>query len=192
MTSSRLRAALLAALHALLVSFALTFCDAVGHVAYGTLVYTDPDAGSLFRGQPTLQVWLGFLGIGVFVTLAGATLRSEAPRPGLGATALGVLAFLAAYIASGPLGAWPMTLHALFVATWWLHLQTFPPATQQRLVGWSVLLGLLGPVFEGAYAQTGFFHYVDADAFGVPIWLMGIYLHGALAVARTVRWLADP
>ncbi|MFM2162845.1 MAG: hypothetical protein RLZZ383_2357 [Pseudomonadota bacterium] len=190
MMSSRVLTVAASALHALLVSVALTVCDAAGHVAYGALVYASPDAGSVYPGQPTGQVWLGFLGIGVFVTVTGSVLQSDAPRPSLGATALGVLAFLAAYIGSGPFGGWPMTLHAVFLATWWIHLQTFPTSAQPRLVAWSVLLGLLGPVFEGAYAHTGFFHYVDADAFGVPMWLMGIYLHGALAVARTVRLVA--
>jgi hypothetical protein len=175
--------------HALLVAVALTLCDALGHVQYAALIYADPSPGSLYPGQPTAEVALGFLGMGGFVTAVGGALVADTARPGVGATLASVLAFAAAYLSSGPFGGWPMTLHVVYVATWWLHLLTFPAAQRGRWTAWSVLLGLLGPVFEGAYAGTGFFHYVDADAFGVPLWLMGIYLHGALAVARTTRWM---
>lgn len=59
-----------------------------------------------------------------------------------------------------------------------------------KLLLFSILLGVLGPVVEGYYSGVvGFFSYSDVDAYYVPCWLCGLYLNGALAVAATTSKL---
>jgi hypothetical protein len=55
-------------------------------------------------------------------------------------------------------------------------------------VSFSILLAAAGTGFEAALVGADMFRYADFDP--VPIWLPGLYLHGAaLALAITRRYV---
>jgi hypothetical protein len=175
---------------AVLIAALLTACDLVCHVGQGVLVYERPEHRSLFAGQPTGDVFLGFLQVGAFCALSGWALFWDAPTRGLRKTVASGAAFVACYAASGAWVAWPMTLHAAFLISWLAHAATFS-GPDRRLVAYAITLGVMGPVWEGRGVEDGFFHYVAPHAYHVPIWLMGLYMHGALAVASAITTLAS-
>ena len=76
-----------------------------------------------------------------------ALFRDAAPR-GVGKTLTSAAAFVACYAASGLAQAWPMSLHAVFLLSWLAHAATFPGPDRRR-VAYAVVLGVLGPVWEG-------------------------------------------
>ncbi len=163
----------------------LTFCDGFSHVGFNVLHYTQPDHWSLIAGQPTGDVFIGFLRIAAFCTAAGwAFFRHYPARPVVHGL-LSSLTFAALYFASGVFKDYPMSLHVAFMVTWAAHLLTFEH-DRIRLVLFSVLLGVLGPSFEGYFVELGFFAYNVPHAYHVPVWLGGLYFHGALAVAATI------
>lgn len=178
--------------YALVVAVLLTLCDWAGHVVWDALIYNEPDAGSLLPGQPTLRVFLGFLGLSVPLTVVAWRAFGTREPPSMGVTVTLVATFVLAYLISGPLDGWPMLLWAVFMLGWAAQLTWFA----QRLypvVLFSVLLAVVGPIAEGLYSATGFFYYSDAAVFGVPAWLGPLYLNGALVVVATMavlgRWL---
>ena len=177
-------------LFAVAVAALLTACDLTCHVWQGVLVYERPEHRSLFAGQPTGDVFLGFLQVGAFCAVSGwALFRDAAPR-GVGKTLTSAAAFVACYAASGLAQAWPMSLHAVFLLSWLAHAATFPGPDRRR-VAYAVVLGVLGPVWEGWGVESGFFHYVEPHAYHVPIWLTGLYMHGALAVASAIATVSS-
>lgn len=163
----------------------LTFCDGFSHVGFNVLHYTQPDHGSLIAGQPTGDVFIGFLRIAAFCTAAGWALFRHYPARPVVHGLLSSLTFAALYFASGIFKEYPMSLHVAFMVTWAAHLLTFEH-DRIRLVLFSVLLGVLGPSFEGYFVEVGFFAYNAPHAYHVPVWLGGLYFHGALAVAATI------
>jgi hypothetical protein len=160
----------------------LTVCDALAHVRFHALHYTQPEHLQLFAGQPTGDVFIGFVRIGAFCALAGGVAaRGAAPVSAPKALAH-ALAFVAVYFASGIFGAHPMSLHVAFLVLWAAQLATFE-ADHLRLALLSVLLGASGPSFEGLFVELGFFAYEAPHAYHVPLWLSPMYMNGALAVA---------
>ena len=88
-----------------------------------------------------------------------------------------------------------MALVAFYMGAWILHLYCVTPTSSSSssswsfsLVSYSVLLSVLGPIFEGYYSSKGLFSYAPhaTHVYFVPAWLGGLYMHGALAVATTV------
>lgn len=158
----------------------LTICDALAHVGPGVLSYAEPQRFSVLPGQPTLQVFVGFL---LFSLLLFAALRlwfSEYPAMGATRTAMLPALFVMCYFASGLLRDLPGLLFSGFLVLWALLLGWF----DQRLravVGFCVGLAVVGPVVEGSYSASGFFAYSDASVFGAPVWLGGLYMVGGLA-----------
>lgn len=189
------------ALYATAITAALTLCDFACHVRFGVLVYARPDRMSLFAGHPTLDVSLGFAGIAASVTFCGWLLFRRMPTPSAARTLTSVAAFFAAYYCSGVFG----NEHALVfflgcLLTWvahiWLVVGSDDIAGQHTLhiVAFSVLLAIAGPIAEGVYSATGFFHYTQPHApppLAVPFWLAGLYLHGGPAVAITIAKLRE-
>lgn len=177
-------------LYALGVAVLLTLCDWAGHVVGETLVYSNPDVGSLLPGQPTAQVFAGFVALSVPLTLVAWRVFGRAPAPPLGVTLTYVGTFTAAYLLSGVLDELPMVLLAALMLMWvaqlaWLRPDIYP------VVAFSVVLAVIGPVAEGLYAASGFFAYSDEAVFGVPAWLGPLYLNGALAVAASMATLGQ-
>ena len=77
------RAAVLAGL-ILAVASLLTLCDWLCHVRQDVLFYADPDKASLLAGQPTAEVFAGFLGLATIFVLVGAWLFRRDRSPGRG------------------------------------------------------------------------------------------------------------
>jgi hypothetical protein len=101
-------------------------------------------------------------------------------------TVFTLLVFIFFYYLSGVFQDSPMILNNLFLIVWCLQLTNFNRVSN-KLILFSVLLGVLGPLAEGYYSGViKFFAYRDAHAFYVPCWLCGLYLNGALAIAATV------
>lgn len=178
--------------YALLVAVLLTLCDWAGHVVWDTLIYNEPDAGSLLPGQPTVRVFLGFVGLSVPLTVVGWRMFGTREPPSMGVTVTLLATFLVAYLISGPLDGWPMVLSTAFMLGWSAQLAWFTERLYP-VVLFSVLLAVVGPIAEGLYSATGFFDYSDDAVFGVPAWLGPLYLNGALAVVASMavlgRWL---
>jgi len=178
------------AVFALSLAVLLTLCDGLAHVAFGVLSYTEPTAMSLLPRQPTLQVFAGFLLLSILLTAALRLLFGSYPSVGLATALLLIASFVLSYFASGLLGNWPGVLFVGFLVLWAAQLRWF----RQRLplvVGFCVVLALLGPVVEGVYSATGFFGYADSTVFGVPVWLGTLYLNGGLAAIATYALLRD-
>lgn len=188
-------AVLLPLAHAVMVAVLLTFCDALCHVRFGVLVYHRPEHLSLVPGQPTGDVAFGFLQLGLFVALVGHATCRTLPSPGVARALASVAIFALHYLASGLFQDWPMSLYGASLLTWCLHLGLYREGLR-RMIGLSVLFAALGPPWEGHAVTQGFFHYVQAATYHVPIWLSALYLHGGIAVAATsaeiASWSRDP
>lgn len=176
--------------YAAAVAIVLTLCDWAGHVLWDTLIYSEPEVGSLLPGQPTARVFLGFVALAVPLTLVAwwAFGQSSPPRVSVTLALLGT--FTAAYLLSGPLDGIPMLLLAGLMLVWVAQLGWFRPAVYPVVV-FSVVLAVIGPIAEGLYSASGFFAYTDEAVFGVPAWLGPLYLNGALAVAASMATLGQ-
>lgn len=172
---------------ALVVAIAalLTVGDYVAHVDSGVLSYREPDRGSLFPGQPTAEVFLGFLQLAVGIVVLGWVMFRGTPAPGWRKAVMSVGLFFVLYYLSGVFREHPMGLYVAFMLIWLPHL-SFTGLDLRKLVVLSVLLGVLGPVAEGVKSDSGFFAYADQDAFYVPLWLSALYLNGAIGLAALV------
>ena len=57
---------------------------------------------------------------------------------------------------------------------------------------WMLLLAVAmaagGMLAEGAMAAAGWVTYRHADVFNVPLWLGGLYMHGAFALREGMRY----
>jgi len=169
----------------LMIAGLLTVGDYVAHVDQGVLSYRDPDRGSLFPGQPTAAVFLGFLGLAVAIVAVGGILFRGTKAPGWRKSVLSIALFFALYYLSGTFKEHPMGLYVAFMLIWLPHL-AFTGLDLRKLVVFSVLLGVLGPVAEGMRSDSGFFTYADQDAYFVPLWLSALYFNGAIGLAALV------
>lgn len=173
-------------LYVLAVACLLTLCDYFFHVRTGVLYYTQPEHLSLFPGQPTGDVFAGFVPLGVACLATGWAFFRHLPTPGVPGALLSTFLFVATYGASGLFQDWPMSLYVAFMLLWLLQLSFLFRHDLRKLLALSVVLGLAGPVWEGYTSASGFFAYYDQDAYHVPLWLGGMYFNGALAVAATM------
>lgn len=161
-------------------------CDQL-HVQAGLISYPDP----AWAGQ----AWWVPLNFAVLLTaLVAATMPLARSGAGLGAALppanrglLGDLAWFAgAYAASAVVapGA-PGVLALAYAATWVPRIARRPE--RAFLYPYGLALALAGCAVEAAEIALGWFAYSEPDLAGVPLWLAGIYLHGAplaLGVAR--------
>lgn len=184
------RTGLVLGAYAIAVAVLLTLCDWAGHVLWGTLVYTEPNIGSVLPGQPTLRVFGGFVALAVPLTAVAWWGFGRSNPPQLPVTVLLLATFTAAYVLSGALDAYPMLLVAGLMLMWVAQLRWFG-ANLYPVVAFSVVLAVVGPVAEGLYARSGFFFYSDAAVFGVPAWLGPLYLNGALTVVASIATLGQ-
>jgi hypothetical protein len=179
--------------HCLFIAILLTLCDYYCHTYFNVLYYHSPQDGlfSLFPNHPTSIIFMNFFGIGIYCTVTGWFIfRQMKPLPNE-QTIFTLLVFVLFYYLSGYLQSNPMFLNNLFLIVWGLQLVNMNrDKDMNKLVLFSILLGVLGPVVEGYYSGVvGFFAYNDVDAYYVPCWLCGLYLNGALAIAATTSKL---
>jgi hypothetical protein len=160
-------------------------------VRAGVLAYPHPT----LVGQPW---WVGpQFGVAVLVMMVGAipAARLVARRAGRSSEQsliIDALWFIAAYAASGWWGnAHARALAVAYGLTWAARMASRPDRLVLIAVGVALAAG--GVLYEGTLAGTAAFHYTHPDLYHVPIWLAGIYLHGApLLVAATRLILIEP
>jgi hypothetical protein len=162
----------------------LALCDQI-HVQSGVLDY---ETGGFFG-----QAWwvpLQF-GVAALAIVAGAAPFARArPEPGAAAFLTGTLWFVAAYAASGLFDAHPYALTVAFVLAWAARVAL---ARQPgSLVAFSLLLAAAGTGAEAILSAAGTFAYANPDLLGVPIWLPGLYLHGAPLALVLSKALSEP
>lgn len=176
---------------ALLGAIAATLCDA-NHVYTGTLSYPAP-----FLAGQAWWVFLGFFLVFLVMGTTGAWLAArcrsvlrvaESESAGsLRAMVESLVLFVMVYLASGFGNESPRLLALIFYGTFLLRLV----ATYER--GWAMLLALLlgvgGMLAEGLLSLAGQVAYRHVDVFGVPFWLGALYMHGALALRESLRFL---
>jgi Protein of unknown function (DUF2878) len=96
--------------------------------------------------------------------------------------------FVGAYGLSGLVAPdYPGALAVAYVAVWVPRIALRDE--RAFLYPFCIALALAGCLVEGAESELGWFSYADPDVIGVPLWLAGIYLHGAplaFGVARRV------
>jgi hypothetical protein len=146
---------------------------------------------SLFPSHPTSIILLNFIGIGFYCTVTGWIIFKEMKPISMFGTIVSLFLFVLCYYLSGFLKEYPMTINNFFLILWGFQLNHFQrPEYFSKLLGYSILLGTLGPVVEGYFSGVmGFFQYYDVDAYYVPCWLSGLYLNGGLAIAATTTLL---
>lgn len=145
------------------------------HVTFGVLYYPQP----WFWEQAW---WVGPLFAAatiVILTVAGVFARQAEHTVGASAAW-----FVAAYWASGQWHAHPIGLSIAYLVFFALR------TTHRPTLMFAGLLAVCGVGFEIMLSSTGAFYYFHPDFAGVPMWLGGLYLHGApfaLAVAAKLR-----
>lgn len=168
-----------------------TGCDAL-HVRAGTLSYPSPSL-------PTGQAWFVFPGfVAAFALMAAFHARGARWVGRVASTSTSVLpgparpfvealvAFAAVYGLSAYGHDDPGMLALLFYGAFAVRLAF----TYDRV--WALVLAIVlavgGMVGEGLMTQAGLVTYAHDEVFGVPWWLGGLYMHGALALREGMRW----
>jgi hypothetical protein len=174
--------------YVMIVGILLTLCDYYCHVRFGVLKYTEifPES-SYFPEHPTVEVLKGFLGIGVFFVFGGTVFFGD-KKSSIDRVLLSLVIFLVEYYCSGYFKESPMILHNTFMAIWVVQLMSY--SSLKTMVPYCVLLAILGPLGEGYYTTTGFFHYTVPDlVYNTPIWLSSLYLNGGILAASSLCWV---
>jgi hypothetical protein len=159
----------------------LALCDQI-HVQSGVLDY---ETGGFFGQAWWVPLQFGVAALAIVAGAAPFARRRAAPKAADFVTGTGW--FVAAYAASGVFHAHPAALAVGLLLTWAGRVALAPrPAS---LVAYSLLLAAAGTGAEAALSAAGTFAYANPDLLGVPVWLPGLYLHGAplaLAVASAL------
>lgn len=170
-------------------------CDQI-HVQAGVLRYAHPSWLD--------QAWWVGPQFGLAAIAIVAMARPFAPPTPTGPTAsvVGPHAawFIAAYGASGLFHAHPGALATVYALAWVARLLPRPDGRlgrrdagdRVRAAGFAVLLALVGCAYEGTLSATGAFRYLHPDLYHVPVWLPGLYLHGAPLALDLARALPTP
>ena len=154
------------------------------HVHFGVLFYPNP----WLWGQAW---WVAPLfAAATIAILSGASLFTDgAPGTREHQVAGSAAWFVAAYWASGQWHGHPIGLALGYAGFFALR------TTHRPTLIFAGLLAAGGVGFEALLSSTGAFHYRHPDLWGTPMWLAGLYLHGAplaLAVAARLRKVASP
>ena len=171
-----------------------------GAVGGAALDQIHVQSGVLSYPHPTLldQAWwvAPQFGAAVLVMLGAATPMAKAaakrmPRLSAQQVATEAVWFVGAYAASGVFGnRHPAALALVYAVTWLARL--IPRPDRLVVAATAVALAAGGVLYEGTLAGTGAFHYTHADVYHVPVWLAGIYLHGAPLLITVARSLTEP
>jgi hypothetical protein len=175
-----------------LIGAALATVGDANHTRTGTLTYRHP-------WLVEQAWWVAPLFFVAFAVLA-ATYRAAAGRgadswarrsaaPGsFGPFAFSATMFLLVYLASGFGHRHPgwlcVAFGLLFLVRWLISYE------RAFLAAVAIGLATVGPLFEGTLGRLDLVHYAHVDVYSVPLWLAGLYLHGAFALRDGMRWLA--
>jgi hypothetical protein len=127
----------------------------------------------------------------IFITIFGKIVFRRLQYQGFGIFVWNTCVFVIFYYLSGILVQCPMIVNNIFLMGWALNLSVFNCSVHdvKIIVLFCIALGILGPLIEGTYANSGFFAYRDPHVYFVPVWLCGLYLQGGLAVASGITIL---
>ncbi|MCF8276247.1 MAG: hypothetical protein K9J17_05875 [Flavobacteriales bacterium] len=177
-------------LFALVGAVVATLCDA-NHVFTETLSYPKPFLfGQAWFVFPGFVVAFSFMGLNYiyapFFFPKAATSTQSTSAGSLPVFADSLILFMMVYLMSGFGNDEPVMLSIIFYASFllrWLF-------TYERffILLFAILLGIGGMVVEGAMTQIDLVHYRQPEIFGVPFWLGGVYMHGALALREGMRY----
>ena len=174
---------------ALLGAVVATLCDA-NHVLTGALSYPEP----FILGQGWF-VFPGFFFAFTFMALSYHYAMQLFPMPVITAENMSdriigpfvenLLFFMMIYLMSGFGNHYPFVLSVIFFGGFFLRLLF----TYGRpfMLAFAILLGVGGMLVEGAMTKFNLVHYREPEIFGVPYWLGGVYMHGALALREGMR-----
>lgn len=175
---------------ALVGAFIATLCDAC-HVYTQTLSYPHP----MFAGQ-AFWVFPGFFFAFLLMAFTSVwlikrcrsvmTVAVSQTSGNLQVMVESLITFVVVYLLSGFGNESPYLLVLIFYGTFFMRLSV----TYER--NWAFLLALIlgigGMFVEGLLSLFGEVTYRHVDVFGVPYWLGGLYMHGALALRECVRF----
>ncbi len=157
------------------------------HVQFGVLAYQVPAVfGQAIWVAPNFGLATLIMYLATVLWVRQAETAEPAPVDGR-TIAREAGWFVAAYFASG-----------LFQHATWALAAAYVLLFARRMIGrkdalWLTLhavgLGLGGSGFESVLSSTGVFWYEHPDVAGVPVWLPGVYLHGAPLAMSVVRKL---
>jgi hypothetical protein len=97
--------------------------------------------------------------------------------------------FVGAYLATALFDPFPGALALVLVATW--AARAARGSDRVGRAAFAIGLAVVGTIYEGTLAGTGAFSYLRPDLYNVPIWLPGLYVHGA-PLAISIRRLVWP
>lgn len=98
--------------------------------------------------------------------------------------------FLVAYAATGPFAKYGLTLVGVLVGSWLLRLW-WRTQTDVATVLFCLSLAIAGPLVEIGFSWAGMFKYHVHHFWTIPMWLPGIYLHGALVLVDLEGYFAE-
>lgn len=173
----------------LLGAVVATICDA-NHVFTGTLSYPEPFAFG--------QGWFVFPGFFFAFTMMAlnyeyttalfpkSAVRERSRVVGEWAPFVeSLLFFMMIYLLSGFGNHHPVLLSVIFFGSFIIRmLFTYEKAF---IFMFAILLGIGGMFVEGAMTKFDLVQYREPEIFGVPYWLGGVYMHGALALREGMR-----
>lgn len=170
-------------------AIAATLCD-LNHVYTGTLSYPQP-----FFFNQAWWVFLGFV-IGFFTMAVGYySVTSFLPKHLIQYSTTfnnanvmieNLIMFMMVYLASGFGNHHPVLLSIIFYSTFLIRfLFTYERAFIFPL---AIMLAISGMAVEGFITQLDLVHYRQPEIFGVPFWLGGVYMHGALCLREGMRF----
>ena len=175
---------------ALLGAMVATICDA-NHVFTEALSYPNPflfgQASFVFPGFVIAFLFMGFNYLFAPSFFPKAVSNTQSTSAGsLTVFVESLLLFMMVYLVSGFGNHEPKLLAIIFYVSFLIRLAF----TYERMfiLLFAIILGIGGMVVEGAMTQFDLVHYREPEVFGVPYWLGGVYMHGALALREGMRY----
>jgi hypothetical protein len=177
-------------LFALLGAFVATVCDGV-HVHTHTLAYPVPflfgQAWWVFPGFLLAFLFMGHAYSLIVERLpAGIPTQKSASKGNAREFIEAVMAFAFVYLLSGFGNFEPALLSVIFYGTF--VVRWLPSYDRLWLLLLSVSMAIGGMFAEGAISAAGGVAYRHVDVFHVPLWLGGLYMHGAFALREGMRY----
>lgn len=176
-------------LFALMGALVATICDGV-HVYTQALSYADPflfgQAWWVFPGFILTFLLMEFVYLLLLKHLPARISTQKSTAPGNPRDFIeAVIIFALIYLLSGFGNREPVVLSVIFYGTYVVRcLSSYDKLWLLILSG---LMAIGGMFVEGAIAAMGWMTYHYTDFFHVPLWLGGLYLHGAFALREGMR-----
>lgn len=174
---------------ALIGALIATLCDK-NHVETETLHYPNP----FWDGQPWWNYpafFIGFVAMGLVYHELTQRLPSTIDRTFSTSTgdvkdfSESLILFTLVYILSGFGNESPLFLNLFFYGTFLLRLAITPDKMFMLII--SILIGIGGAFTEGFMSDMDLVYYTKPVIYYVPLWLAGLYLHGAFALRDGMR-----